>query len=405
MKALYYFRNDLRLFDNPLLKEACEHATAITFVAKAPSSSWGHWRQKFHFECLEDLKKSLKNYGHSLYLLDEPLKELDLSSYDVLFTPLIKATYEAKEVTDIEEKVKVRSYWTDRLLFQLPYNVKQLPDVFTEFRKRIEKEFIVRPLVENPTKWPRPLSIETKEVLCPTFKKAHPNSAFPFCGGEEAAKKRLHAYTFETDLIATYKKTRNGLIGSDYSTKFSPYLALGCLSPQQVFHQVELYENEVKKNQDTYWVKFELWWREYFRWVYEKYGTRLFLVGGLKESPLESKPNSELFSKWKEGKTGDDFVDANMIEFKETGFMSNRGRQNVASYLVKDLKLPWKWGANYFENGLIDYDVFSNWGNWQYVAGVGNDPRPNRYFNTQKQASMYDGDGSFRKLWTISASN
>jgi len=94
-----------------------------------------------------------------------------------------------------------------------------------------------------------------------------------------------------------------------------------------------------------------------------------------------------------------DFIDANMIELKLTGFMSNRGRQNVASYLCNDLKLNWRYGAAYFEQQLIDYDVCSNWGNWAYLAGVGNDPRGNRYFNIEKQAQDYDKDKEYRKLW------
>jgi hypothetical protein len=94
-----------------------------------------------------------------------------------------------------------------------------------------------------------------------------------------------------------------------------------------------------------------------------------------------------------------DFIDANMLELKHTGFMSNRGRQNVASYLCNDLKLDWRLGAAYFEQQLIDYDVCSNWGNWAYLAGVGNDPRGNRYFNIEKQASDYDKNGDYRNLW------
>lgn len=408
MRVLYYFRNDFRLKDNALLEEACEKADEITFIAKAPCSSWGIWRQKFHWECLSDLQKSLREQGQELFILKNPIDDIVLSTFDFLYTPLINAPYEFNEIERFKEKMKVRSYWNDRLLPSLSYEVNKLPDVFTEFRKRIEVDYSPRELVSIPP-LPPSRGQELKTMDTPSFPALHKKSAFPFKGGEVQAWKRLHHYTFESHAIASYKSTRNSLIGTDYSTKLSPYLALGCLSPVQVFHHVELYEKEVKKNQDTYWVKFELWWREYFRWVYEKYGVRFFLNTGLKEKQLNFKENRKenevLFNKWCEGKTGDDFVDANMRELKATGFMSNRGRQNVASYLVKDLELPWKWGAGYFENELIDYDVFSNWGNWQYVAGVGNDPRPNRYFNTQKQASMYDGDGSYRKLWTISASS
>ena len=87
-----------------------------------------------------------------------------------------------------------------------------------------------------------------------------------------------------------------------------------------------------------------------------------------------------------------------MIELRETGWMSNRGRQNVASYWAKELKQDWRIGAAYFESMLIDYDVHSNWGNWMYNAGVGNDPR-DRVFNIKSQTERYDGQGKFRKLW------
>lgn len=87
-----------------------------------------------------------------------------------------------------------------------------------------------------------------------------------------------------------------------------------------------------------------------------------------------------------------------MQELQKTGWMSNRGRQNVASYFSKNMKMDWRIGAAYFEAMLIDYDVHSNYGNWMYVAGVGNDPR-DRTFNVQLQASRYDKQGKFQKLW------
>ncbi len=105
------------------------------------------------------------------------------------------------------------------------------------------------------------------------------------------------------------------------------------------------------------------------------------------------------FQLWKEGKTGDSFVDANMRELAATGWMSNRGRQNVASYLIHDMQVDWLLGAAYFESQLIDYDPCSNYGNWAYIAGVGNDPRPVRKFNTAKQAQDYDPQRTYRKLW------
>jgi deoxyribodipyrimidine photo-lyase len=111
------------------------------------------------------------------------------------------------------------------------------------------------------------------------------------------------------------------------------------------------------------------------------------------------KDNHKMFDLWAEGKTGVPFVDAHMRELNTTGFMSNRGRQNVASFLVKDLKVNWLLGAEYFESLLIDYDPASNYGNWNYVAGVGSDAREDRYFNQMTQARNYDPHGDFVRLW------
>ena len=132
----------------------------------------------------------------------------------------------------------------------------------------------------------------------------------------------------------------------------------------------------------------------------KKYSHKLFQQSGI-HAKIDNlhQHDSEVFQTWKSGQTGNDFIDANMIELNQTGFMSNRGRQNVASYLCNNSKLDWRYGAAYFEQQLIDYDVCSNWGNWAYLAGVGNDPRGNRIFNIEKQANDYDKTRVFRNLW------
>jgi deoxyribodipyrimidine photo-lyase len=132
----------------------------------------------------------------------------------------------------------------------------------------------------------------------------------------------------------------------------------------------------------------------------KKHRDKFFQQNGIQSKGITiNKHNILVLQSWIDGQTGVDFVDANMLELKLTGFMSNRGRQNVASYLCNDLKIDWRYGAAYFEQQLIDYDVCSNWGNWAYLAGVGNDPRGNRYFNIEKQAQDYDKYKDYRKLW------
>jgi deoxyribodipyrimidine photo-lyase len=210
----------------------------------------------------------------------------------------------------------------------------------------------------------------------------------------------LEHYFFKTKSLSVYKETRNGLVGADYSSKFSAWLALGCISARSIYAQIQHYEKEIVANESTYWLVFELLWRDYFRFVMKKYGHLFFLQNGIKTSKKNSnRHNAKLFETWKNAQTGNDFINANMLELKLTGFMSNRGRQNVASYLVNDLQLDWRYGAAYFEEQLIDYDVCSNWGNWAYLAGVGNDPRENRAFNIEKQANDYDKNNTYRNLW------
>ena len=225
-------------------------------------------------------------------------------------------------------------------------------------------------------------------------------AALPFKGGETEGLRRLRHYFWEKDQVVQYKETRNGLIGPDYSSKFSAWLSMGCLSPKLIYHELKRYERERVSNESTYWLFFELLWRDYFRLMGKKYGNRIFQKGGTQEKDLRIlKNNQELFTLWAEGRTGVPFIDANMRELAATGWMSNRGRQNVASFLVKDLKVNWQMGAEYFESQLVDYDPCSNWGNWNYVAGVGSDPREDRYFNILTQAKNYDPNGDFVKLW------
>lgn len=159
------------------------------------------------------------------------------------------------------------------------------------------------------------------------------------------------------------------------------------------------YEQERVKNDSTYWFVFELLWRDYFRFTANKNGAKIFQQKGINTKSIFFKNDILLFERWRNGETGNTFIDANMKELFHSGYMSNRGRQNVASYLTKDLHLNWTWGAAWFESQLIDYDASSNWLNWAYHAGVGNDPEENRYFNTESQVKKYDPKGKYVSHW------
>ena len=130
-----------------------------------------------------------------------------------------------------------------------------------------------------------------------------------------------------------------------------------------------------------------------------KYGNSIFKIGGILEKDYSWNKDTKLVEMWINGKTNEPFINANMIELFTTGFMSNRGRQNVASFFAKEWNLDWRIGASYFESMLIDYDVHSNYGNWMYNSGVGNDPR-DRKFNIKFQSERYDPLKKYEKLWT-----
>ncbi len=220
-----------------------------------------------------------------------------------------------------------------------------------------------------------------------------------FVGGEPAGLARLQEYFWDKDCLKTYKLTRNGMLHTNDSSKLSPWLAMGCLSPRQVYAEVQRYEQERLRNDSTSWLIFELLWRDYFYFLAAQQGNTLFRPSGIQGIPIPWQQDWERFELWCRGQTGFPLVDANMQELAATGFMSNRGRQNVASFLTKNLGLDWRMGAEWFESLLIDYDVCSNWGNWNYTAGVGNDARGFRYFNIPKQSRDYDPQGDYLRHW------
>lgn len=428
--AIVWFRRDLRLHDNQALTEALKHADEILPVYIFDPRKWkgtlahtglpkvGSHRAKFVLESVADLRKNLRAKGANLIirtgLPEEVLPELTTESQ-------ASWVFCNRERTDEERRVQnavEASLWAigrevyysrGKLLYytaDLPFPINQTPDIFTQFRKETERITPVRPPLPVPTKLPFVEEENFDEGELPAlsdFGIPEPpqdeRAALHWQGGETAGLDRLAYYLFDSQAISTYKETRNGLIGSDYSTKFSAWLAYGCLSPKQIYHEVKAYEEKNGANKSTYWVIFELLWRDFFRLMGKKHGNAIFHKGGTKGETPYWKDRPEAFDRWVKGQTGTPFIDANMRELAQTGFMSNRGRQNVASYLVKDLKIDWRKGAEYFEHQLIDYDVTSNWCNWNYVAGVGSDPREDRYFNILSQARRYDEEGEYVRLW------
>ncbi|WP_244325812.1 DASH family cryptochrome [Shewanella aestuarii] len=280
----------------------------------------------------------------------------------------------------------------------LPFQINALPSTFSQFRKKVENIAIDINLNHLDSLPPMPSEIDVSSLKMATLPLNQTKKTLLFKGGEQAALKHCQTY-FETTYPSRYKETRNALDGFDNSTKFSPWLALGCISPTMIYAMLKQYEKINGANESTYWIYFELLWREYFYWYARRYQNALFHFGGIRNNPPLTSFYAQRFQQWKHGQTPFPIVNACMHQLNQTGYMSNRGRQLVASCLVHELNLDWRYGAAYFETQLIDYDVASNWGNWQYLAGVGADPRGSRRFNLDKQTQVYDPDLKFISQW------
>lgn len=425
-RVVVWFKTDLRLHDNETLVKAIASSDEIIPVYCFDESQFqvssfgfqktGSFRAQFLLECLADLDKNLRELGSGLIIVKgKPEVEIpkivqQYKAYKVVAKR--EVTYEEKqtEALVLYELFKLRyefeTFSTSTLYHaeDLPFAIKDIPDVFTNFRTKTEKDATIRTVFEKPSIINSP---KIPEINFPALSElglknidTDSRTVLQFKGGETEGLKRIQHYFFEKKAISNYKETRNGMIGADYSSKFSAWLALGCLSPREIYYELKKYENQYGANESTYWLVFELLWRDYFRFMMKKHQTKFFKSTGIQNKRTYSdNHNIQVLQNWIEGTTGVDFVDANMTELKLTGFMSNRGRQNVASYLCNDLKFDWRYGAAYFEQQLIDYDPCSNWGNWAYLAGVGNDPRGNRYFNIEKQAKDYDKNSAYRNLW------
>ncbi|MEK8180986.1 DASH family cryptochrome [Flavobacterium buctense] len=424
--AIVWFKTDLRLIDNETLVKAIAQNDAVIPVYCFDESHFettrygfkktGSFRIQFLLESLIDLDKSLRELGSGLLIL-KGKPEIEIPQVVKQFKAQRvyakrEVAYEEKQ-TEALVQAELWKHHCELLTFStstlyhaedLPFSIKDIPEVFTNFRKKTEKDAIIRKSFDKPMVVNSP---EIAPVILPTIEALgihevaiDNRAAIQFKGGESEALRRLNYYFFESKAISIYKETRNGMVGADYSSKFSAWLALGCISPRFIYLELKKYESQFGANESTYWLVFELLWRDYFRFMMKKHQNKIFLKSGIQNKDLTiNQFDIKLLEDWVNGKTGVDFVDANMIELQLTGFMSNRGRQNVASYFCNDLKLDWRYGASYFEQQLIDYDVCSNWGNWAYLAGVGNDPRGNRYFNIEKQAIDYDKNKTFRDLW------
>lgn len=410
MTDIYWFQNDLRLRDNPGLLEH-QHADQLLLVYCWPvSRPWcnvtgiGGQRRRFVLESLTELRGELAELGQNLLVLPgSPHTQLPALARRIgarqIGTSLTPGYYERHTREHLQQALDIplRVHRGNTLFTrdQLPSIDSELPQHFTPFKKAMSDHRSASTQAA-PKALPPPPGLPFPALESPPCKA---DIALPLRGGSAAGEQRLRRWVFEQQAIGDYAQNRNTLDGLGGSSTLSPWLALGCLSARQVAAAIHDFEQTELSNASTRWFYDELLWREFFHWraladdisLFQPSGSR----GKLKHCTFEPRN----FARWCQGDTNFPLVNALMHQLVATGWMSNRGRQIAASCLVNELGIDWRYGAAFFEKHLLDYDVASNYGNWQYIAGAGADPRGGRHFNQVKQAAEHDPDGVFTRKW------
>jgi deoxyribodipyrimidine photo-lyase len=421
-KILVWFRNDLRLHDNEMLVEAIAKSDSILPVYFFDPRQFEHTpyatlktganRTQFILENVEALRNSFKKLGGDILVLTGKPED---------FLPALVSKYEITEVyhhrevaseetaisTAVEDllwklKVNLRHFIGHTLYNKedLPFPIKDIPDVFTQFKKKTERDAIVKPCILTPTTinfvvaedWGTlPLLAE----LLPGEELDREQNSF-FKGGETEALKHLHEFLHTGRGMAN----ANAIVKkNEVVSKLAAWLSVGSLSPREVYWKLK--EAEANFGLKPYFgqIVLGLLWRDYFRFMFKKYRNTFFKQEGFKDGgevmPIEETAALKL---WKTADTGHVLIDSIMAELNATGYINNSSRQLAATYLINELKVNWIMGAAYFEEKLIDYSPASNWGNWANLAGVGNDQRLINTFSFEKLLKAFDPKGLYSSL-------
>ena len=416
---LVWFRNDLRIHDNEILLEAVRKADKVLpvycfdpFYFKQNLSGnpkTGNIRARFLLESVANLRKNLQALGGELIIrIGNPAEVLPQLADEYQVNEVYHHREVAHEETEISEQVET-ALWKMRLNLKhfightlyhkedLPFPIKDIPDSFAVFKKKVERDSNVRQCVATPDQIIIPEIKDRGEI--PTLQMLGLNEPFDdpratehFVGGEDEARAQLEKFFVNNNHTIIGKK--NTMLNL---SKLSPWIALGCISLRQVYWEVI---KQQQLNNTAYpGMLLDLLWRDYFRFMFKKHGQKFIAVKDESANTTENiVDGNEPFEHWEHGETGVPLVDAIMHELNATGYISNYSRQIAAGFLVNELKIDWKKGAAYFEEKLIDYSPASNWGNWAFIAGV-NDARESRYAVAAPPAAEQMAKSDYIDTW------
>lgn len=397
--SIFWFRRDLRLDDNVGFLEALrgEHPVLPIFIFdkeilnELPKEDA---RVTYIFERLQEMRKELQDdsrsslamfYGKPEKIFQQLLKDYDIQAVftNTDYEPYAKTRDE--KIQDILEKEEVEFFsFKDQVIFEKSEVVKDDGEpylVYTPYMRKWKEVFKNHDLQ----------IYYTNDYLSNLIKNTRlPNLSLSDMGFKKSSIS-FPEYDTTPTTIQEYEEHRN-IPAKDATSHLSPYLRFGSVSVRKILKKALNAENE------TFWN--ELIWREFFMTILYHYPKTVTDAFKAKYDNIKWRNNKEEFKLWKEGKTGYPMVDAGMRELNSTGIMHNRVRMVVGSFLCKHLLIDWRWGEAYFAEKLLDYEMSSNVGNWQWVAGCGVDAAPYfRIFNPQSQLEKFDKDEKYIRKW------
>jgi deoxyribodipyrimidine photo-lyase len=411
--GIFIFRRDFRLDYNTGLIEClnlCEKILPIFIFTPTQTSNINQYKSdksiQFMIESLDDLNSQINKYnGKIFFLYGDNIKILNniisFHNIDAIFvnkdyTPYSKNRDKLIENLCIKNKITFHSFH-DVCLFPPGTITTDNNNIYQKFTPFYNKCMSKIENIERKKKlkvhknwfydnFKSSFIFSLKEAY---IKLTKPSENVSVYGGRDKALDVIKQLKY----FKNYSKCRDNLIYK--TTNLSAYLKFGCISPIEVFNELMNISN---KNNDL--IR-QLIWRDFYIHILHAF-PRVLQGKSLKENydKIKWENNKELFNHWKNGNTGFPIVDACMRQLNKTGFMHNRGRMIVASFLIKNLLIDWRWGEKYFAQNLVDYDPAANNGNWQWVSGSGADSQPYfRIFNPWTQSEKFDKDCKYIKKW------
>lgn len=405
--AIHWFRQDLRLSDNPSLTMASQHDNVLPIYildeSNANSHSMGGASKWWLESSLQSLNKSIGGKlsvyeGNPIDILKDIISRLNISGiyWNRCYEPWrIQRDTKIKKYLD-RQNIKAESF-NGSLLWE-PWNIKNKNGrpygVFTPFYRKgcLQQESPRKPLAAPKNSryfFDSQKSIDIDQLKLLSNFSWHEKLNKHWVIGEKGASVRLKKFIDRG--LPKYKKGRN-IPSKDYVSRLSPYLHFGEISPNQLWHDIR---NVIDDENSDHFCS-ELGWREFSN-------NQLYYNPDLPNNNLQAKFNNfpwivdeKKLDAWKKGETGIPMVDAGMRELWQTGYMHNRVRMIVGSFLVKNLRIHWNYGERWFWDTLIDADLANNSASWQWVSGCGSDAAPYfRIFNPVIQGQKFDSEGEY----------